>query len=407
MPRKSPDVPLPTCVFTELESFTVELKTITPMFGGSATNREVNEKYPVRAASVRGHLRFWWRATAGAGYENAEKLFEAESAIWGRMPQPLIDPHAHGKVRIEVLKQQASLAAIPQLGKDLDYAIFPFKEQQGKNGKPPISAAKSLAQVEFTLRITCPTHFFAEVQTALHAWVLFGGIGSRTRRGCGSLAFAKDTPVFPSAPMTSPDLLTTLPNEIFVGQPQKDAQRAWAKAVAIYKNFRQQRNPGSGNRPGRSHWPESDSIRRFTPTRNFQHAPVHPVISGFPRADLGLPIIFHFQKQREYIRPEPEDHTLQGAKEKHERFASPVITKAMVTPDGFVPVIMILNAPHVWEGHGVKFRDGTELTRLQLELTQKERFSVSPLNGQPIREALKTFITEQDITEQGFKRKPL
>jgi len=82
MPRTI-KTPVPTLTEPKLETWTLTLKTITPMFGGSATVREVDEKNPVRAASVRGHLRFWWRATAGAQYSDPKELFKAEEEIWG------------------------------------------------------------------------------------------------------------------------------------------------------------------------------------------------------------------------------------------------------------------------------------------------------------------------------------
>jgi len=83
MPRRVPDIPLPALKEPTLETWTLKLKTITPMFGGSAIPRGVDAQNPIRAASVRGHLRFWWRATAGAGYSDPRELFEAEERIWG------------------------------------------------------------------------------------------------------------------------------------------------------------------------------------------------------------------------------------------------------------------------------------------------------------------------------------
>src|SRR5690606_23258563 len=37
-----------------------------------------------RAATVRGHLRFWWRALYAERYASAEELYQRESTLWGR-----------------------------------------------------------------------------------------------------------------------------------------------------------------------------------------------------------------------------------------------------------------------------------------------------------------------------------
>ena len=386
MPRTPPPFPITEPpVLRPPDHTTWKLTTITPMFGGSARTREVDAKHPVRAASVRGHLRFWWRATAGAGFESAEKLFEEEEKIWGSAEQ-------YGAVRVEVLDQKADSPRVPQLARELTYATFPFQEQRGSWDKPGVAAAAATSAT-FTLRLTCPPAYLPQIKSAVQAWVMFGGIGARTRRGCGSLK-AEDLDSALSAPGRSPKLLTTLPAVYYQGQPQKDAVQAWAKAVQIYKEFRQQRNAGQErNRPGRSHWPEPDSLRRMTRRAAPDHEPSH-VVNGFPRADLGLPIIFHFKD-----KGDPSDQTLQGTTKGQERFASPVITKALAVAGGYVPIVMILDAPHVWEGSGVGFRNEEKLSQAQLELTPAERQDVRPLNGQPIREALADFVQQSGFNE--------
>src|SRR5262249_26033652 len=55
-----------------------------------------------------------------------------------------------------------------------------------------------------------------DVQTALRTWLAFGGLGGRTRRGCGAL-FSK---------VVGGDL-PTIPGKSFVGRPQTSALDAW------------------------------------------------------------------------------------------------------------------------------------------------------------------------------------
>lgn len=133
MPRTPPTIASPDVSLHPPDHWTVHLKTITPMFGGSAQTRQVDEQSPVRPASVRGHLRFWWRATAGAAYQKSEDLFQAESEIWGNTDR-------HGKVRAEVEVTQAGRECAPirhttkrdgkkalDFGSSPAYALFPFQ----------------------------------------------------------------------------------------------------------------------------------------------------------------------------------------------------------------------------------------------------------------------------------------
>ena len=57
------------------------------------------------------------------------------------------------------------------------YAAFPLQLEQGKVWKGAY----------FTLTITYPTQWSAEIEAALWAWETFGGLGARTRRGFGAL----------------------------------------------------------------------------------------------------------------------------------------------------------------------------------------------------------------------------
>lgn len=401
MPRTPPTTPLPTLNLEPPKHWTVSLETITPMFGGSAETRQVDPHHPIRSSSVRGHLRFWWRATAGAAFETEKELYDAESTIWGNTEQ-------HGRVRLEVEITDAGRECepirhernqkgrmTPRFGENPAYALFPFQGtiDRGETTTPPDKARKD---IQFTLCLYCPTDLRPQVETALHAWVMFGGIGSRTRRGCGSLAFMRVASEKVAYQKGRSEMLTTLPANYFVGQSQRDAVTAWSKAVAAYRDFRQgvgfARNKGQQpNRPGRSRYPEPDTLRELT--RRFGHQAIHPV-RGFPRADLGLPIIFHFQGQGE-----PSDQTLQGRQEGKQRFASPVITKAAVIDGQFTPLVMVLGSPHVWQGPGVELKGQGSVEVTDINLPREKLNQISPLNGLPIREAFKAFVKSQNFTE--------
>lgn len=415
-----------------LETWTLKLRTITPMFGGSATPREVDPAHPVRAASVRGHLRFWWRATAGARYGSAKELFRAEEVIWGSDDRP-------GNVSIRILEASASepipcctyhhpqkgggtvLKTYPYFGRYPGYALFPFQGKARKDkraGEVTVveQPSKCLESVEFTLCLSFPNHLKSQVELAVALWVKLGGIGARTRRGCGSLEIVESSLPRSEVPQLSLDrkagrLLTTVPTVCFLGQEQDDGIRAWKEAVELYREFRQGKNfardegsdPKNPAKLGRSRYPEPDTIRKMFPQERWSHKAKHPV-EGFPRADLGLPIVFHFQEEG----PRDENFILKPSCEHRSRFASPVITKAIKTERGYSPAIIVLDSPHVWEVGNLTLSLGSDtkvVTENLVNLDEWSRNQVPPLKeygSKPIRQALKDFVKSR-----GFKEVPL
>lgn len=297
-------------------------QVITPIFGGSAESRKVDSDRPIREASIRGNLRFWWRATRGAQYVSDQTLFEAEAAIFGSTETPspfdvLVDVTASGKTRRCATYSGSST---PRFVKNHPpYALFPFQGQT-KDGQVTQAPDNGLYDVRFTLTLVAKTSgnlgaLRDELTAALWAWATFGGYGSRTRRGCGSLLCSDLTPT------DANDLVATSHRylaegtgrgshgvlqgaSVVMGPPFNDGIRAWKQAVEAYRNLRQGRglgrNPGKGSRPGRSRWPEPDTIRRETGRRA--------------------------------------------------RMASPVITKAVALRNRqYAPLVAVLNAPRVWD----------------------------------------------------------
>lgn len=163
-----------------------------------------------------------------------------------------------------------------------------------------------------------------QVIEALRWWASFGGVGARTRRGLGAVKVISSDPDCVSKPVSQKEVKSK--NGVMVlRNPGNNAVNAWRSAINKLKKFRQGenvgRNPGAPgtNHPGRSHWPEPDTIRRFSERHATAHPPTHPV-AGYPRAAFGLPIVFHFKD-----RGDPNDHVLES--EHSDRMASPLILR--------------------------------------------------------------------------------
>lgn len=419
--RKQCSAEAPTWSHRSLGSnIELKLKVVTPMFGGGYEARNVDEVCPIRAAAIRGQLRFWWRATAGAKYATAKELYEAEEALWGGAARYV---ERDGKEETIGCGRVASTVRVTNKGEAVKcgtynrrndrngykslpdfqgnwppYALQPF---QGKASRDSIEEepATALLNAEFALALVLADGTNeAEVRQALAAWIKFGGLGARTRRGCGSLSCAAGPDLERLSPAGFEDL-TALSDSVAVwGSKVNDPLLAWSTAVNVYRDFRQKagfaRNPGQQNRPGRSRWPEADAIRRLQRRNAHNHAPTHALLCGFPRADLGLPIIFHFKDQGD-----PPDATLQGPSDGLSRFASPVITKAVAVQGGYKPLVLVLNSPHAWQFGALRL-DGQTVTQAQIQLSAAERGQVPPLDGQEVREALIHYVEQQWQTKR-------
>ncbi|GIW75944.1 MAG: hypothetical protein KatS3mg104_1007 [Phycisphaerae bacterium] len=185
-----------------------------------------------------------------------------------------------------------------------------------------------------------------------------------------------------------------------VEQPA-DAIPVWDWLIGRFRHFRQGeglgRNPGSQpNRPGRSRWPEPETIRRVTGRRIARHARLPRIPDdAFPRAELGLPIVFHFKD-----KDDPPDTVLYpsaGPEGKRERMASPLILKPLALQSGkAVPLILRLKTPALT---GVDLRRGLPPTTV-IRDPRLSNYPNSPLAGSPNGSALEAFLAY--AKSQGF-----
>jgi CRISPR-associated protein Cmr1 len=337
------------------ESF--EVTTLTPIYGGGVKAGEPDPLMPVRASAIRGQLRFWWRLLKQHHPEKpltGAALFEAEREIWGGMAESNKDYASKVRVRVHDLKGKRT--PIPyrefmsrQGNSDIGYALFPAQDN-------PDSKIIE-AGLGFTLTLEYPAELKVEITEVLSWWSSFGGIGARTRRGLGAiqvkgLAQVTEVSHYGCKLIVRDDL--AVPKSV----------DAWHQAIKLMRNFRQGekgRNRANQNPPGRSHWPEPESIRAITGRYrikaggNISFEPDNPNRRDFPRAAFGLPIIFHFKNikhddEKKNLRKDqafdPDDCELKPT--DYDRMASPLILKPVALPNGqFVPMALRLPIDHL------------------------------------------------------------
>jgi CRISPR-associated protein Cmr1 len=313
--EKCPEAPSGADPWVGYEKMELNVRVVTPMFGGGVEPGAPDSVTPIRVPSIRGHLRFWWRATRGAAFATVEELRRREVEVWGDTENPskvIIATTVNSPSRLPQGK------SFPRFEKDHPgYALFPFQGNVRKN--EPIG--KGTYGVKFRVNGTFPSYLANDVNAALWAWLNFGGLGARTRRGCGALHCKEFAPsgaaqdairnwiavwwrkLALSDSKIQRDWPVLRPSVFVPKEPLDKPLMAWNRVVDLLHQFRQGknigRNPGQDNRPGRSRWPEPEAVRRATGgSRAKMHQRLgHIPDNVYPRAEFGLPIIFHFKDQ--------------------------------------------------------------------------------------------------------------
>lgn len=163
----------------------VTLETVTPLFLGGADPRGVPE---LRAASVRGALRFWLRALLGGilgdQNQNLKSLRTAEAAVFGST-----DTGASPVV--------VRIAGSPQPPQ-------PYRPLLHSSSKTfTFQGIKPGEKITLTLSSRPPHDSVPDAAWgAFLTFVLLGGLGKRSRRGFGSLIVRSASN---EAPMQPPD----------------------------------------------------------------------------------------------------------------------------------------------------------------------------------------------------------
>lgn len=405
--------------------FRLELpfEVITPVFGGGIHvsadklkrhNKKIDEVTPIRSAAIRGQLRFWWRALVGGqgNFDSIESLRTREIALWGGPSVPggvsialsgkdvdvtTVEIFALARTRNDkpTVKALANRTGIP-------YGAFPLQpEREAVTRDIPPGA---LSQLTGTTKLTIfgPQSAEVEVAHAVQAWLNYGGLGGRTRRGFGAVwsptALGPDD-YFSSLRLASPPL-RLVPSlqgaRIETTAPTfGNGLDALEWGLAQLRNLRQGidigRNPPSSDKPaGRSRWPEAECIRVDTKNPFNSHSQRLVNVNKYPRAAFGMPILFPFQGA-----DEPKGWRLMPR--NYERMASPLILRPFKQGDGqfgSLALALTVNGQQS-EQTVLKHEDGRQIA-VEARLEPSEATRVSPLQGNvdPVARFLDFFYSQ-------------
>ncbi len=383
---------------------------LTPLFGGGVSvdpdeNKRHLKEYdkitPVRGSAIRGQLRFWWRATHGLcpprdGAHDLFTLRTREDALWGNAsivskvnlrvegefgpcaPEELFDVAPKGRGwKVEPKKA------------GLGYAAFPLQPKSVEEDRPAIAQRPEVGKVHlcsgcFELILTCPAANQKEVEDAMDAWLHFGGLGGRTRRGFGAIC---STPSSQNPKALFERLKQGLQPihgvagfanaRLALRNTSKDkGMDALNEGLEAYRKFRQSRSKPPY---GPSHWPEPEAIRTLTGYSHARYRGKRPIgVNKFPRAAFGLPIIFHFKDAGE-----PVDTALNP--EGRERRASPMILRPFRNAQGRHDMLALVLYDPSAANEPCSLKEQKDPKRtfdgVQTALTPDEATRIQPLRG--------------------------
>lgn len=424
---------------------TREYELITPLFGGGTETQKADPVSVIRVPSIRGQLRFWWRACRAAQFSSIAEMKKVEDSIWGSTETPsavMIELQIDDKGTEETAywmewNQQKGKLEIKNSSMIAPYAAFPLQPDKDEQKERNWRSEPVVLGVCFTLNLRFPNKIRytekvngqektidineveKEVTAALWAWETFGGVGARTRRGFGALRLIKENnkpaKVW-SADVTKlrAELMTDLTAHVLqgtnhAGVPQlshdvpfkfigviaasndsdvkkktrANAVAAWKSLIKQFNEFRQDRY---GGRFGKSKWPEANEIRGRAglPLRIAIEAEGKELVHKFPRAVFGLPIVFHLP----HDKGKPDFHLI-GKKLKDdplekdiERLSSPLILRPLSCEGGkAVGLALILKTEKI-PPQGLYLKGKAKNDpQPDAKLGKDEALLIEPLNG--------------------------
>lgn len=212
----------------------IHCELVTPLHGGGVVARESDEKLPVRVTAIRGQLRFWWRLLAHQKWNlSGKSLREAEFRLWGGIGEKATASLVFLSVRMQKkhkLQDARLLDYARDLNAPLGYALFTARATKelpemrlGKEGLQWIVQCRLSEKANETDK--------QQVLETLRWWATLGGLGGRTRRGCGSFKAEGIKPV------STDEMLKLGCTILFSGDLTTD-RRAWVDAINFWKETR-------------------------------------------------------------------------------------------------------------------------------------------------------------------------
>ena len=163
-----------------MKTITFECEIVTPMFLAGADGRTPE----LRPASIKGALRFWWRAMHGDLGIDELRMQEAE--LFGGGGENARRSLLSIKLGKNKTKTQANASIGIQNGTGIGYLLYSSLFMNKRDCiQPDVKQTFELSLVAKNTKV------LEESLKAFACLLFFGGFGSRTRRGAGSIFIKK------------------------------------------------------------------------------------------------------------------------------------------------------------------------------------------------------------------------
>jgi len=220
--------------FNNMNSAEFNVEVVTPMFLGGANTTEAELRVP----SIKGMLRFWWRATCGI--ESIKEMKKEEADIFGSTDQKAafllhvvntnnINSLLDLKERGEKFKVHGHDVSI------IDYLSYgTHKPERGRGNvyqRYHITPGSSfLLKFQFY-----NDELKDEILRAFYFFIAYGGLGSRSRNGFGSLHINNNKmPAYGKLPLSSFSAFSTKA-KLFTFAQKNTWHEALSKIGMAYK----------------------------------------------------------------------------------------------------------------------------------------------------------------------------
>ncbi len=168
-------------------AWSFDLQAITPIYKGAANPDSVDPSYPFRGPSLRGQLRTWWRAMQPT--TAVRELWDREHRLFGGVFKD--DEPRASRVHVGLSDMSSSPCKKGDLraraGSELPYALW--VDRRGEHLAYHVDARATMHLSAARLGTACEPDDdeLRGLVDVARAMVLFGGAGSRSRRGLGRL----------------------------------------------------------------------------------------------------------------------------------------------------------------------------------------------------------------------------
>lgn len=317
---------------------TYKIDIISPCFCSGA---DASKQAEVRAPSIRGQLRWWFRVLGGFKSLAALPLAEQEASIFGSTAG---DDGVGSKliIRVKPPAGQTLAGSIrypePSMGSSEGYLLFPLRNQ----------ARMKSSLTEFSLEYVWlgPRALGEDIEALISVFVHLGSLGFRGRRAMGALAFHLGD----STGVSLRDALKRFntPQGINVRTLGTDQSERMTSVLAGW--LKEWRSHGrTGSNPREMKYPGFYYAKKDHDTGAAVLGRTDPPVPGATyRPALGLPIVQFFSRSRGKVNWEFGDKKSPG------RFASPILLRPHRDASGAFHALVIFVESRKWpENHPV------------------------------------------------------